>query len=118
MQSGDVMKIDKSMQCQAVMQELGRRCKQYRIAYPLTQAELSEKSMVSLSTIKRFENGEDIGLSKLIQLMAALDMTENLEILIPDQSSRPSAYIEQVTQKQRVRKKQDKKGGWKWGDEE
>ena len=84
----------------------------------LTQAELADKSMVSLSTIKRFENGEDISLSKLIMLLDALGIREHLEVLVPDQSIRPSAYLEESRPKQRARKKIQKKTEWKWGDEE
>ena len=101
-----------------VAKELSNRFKQYRIACQITQEELADKSMVSLSTIKRFENGEDISLSKLIMLLDALGIREHLEVLVPDQSIRPSAYLEESRPKQRARKKIQKKTEWKWGDEE
>ncbi|MBO4348256.1 MAG: helix-turn-helix domain-containing protein [Candidatus Methanomethylophilaceae archaeon] len=100
-----------------VAKELSNRFKQYRIACQITQEELADKSMVSLSTIKRFENGEDIGLSKLIRLMESLDLIGNFEILIPDQSNRPSYYLDRTKPRQRARKKTVKKSDWKWGDE-
>ena len=100
-----------------VARELSNRFKQYRIACQITQEELADKSMVSLSTIKRFENGEDIGLSKLIRLMESLDLIGNFEILIPDQSNRPSYYLDRTKPRQRARKKTVKKSDWKWGDE-
>lgn len=100
-----------------VAKELSNRFKQYRIACQITQEELTDKSMVSLSTIKRFENGEDIGLSKLIRLMESLDLIGNFEILIPDQSNRPSYYLDRTKPRQRARKKTVKKSDWKWGDE-
>lgn len=84
----------------------------------MTQKELAEKSMVSLSTIKRFENNEEISLTKLVQLLMALDLINNLDMLIPDQSSRPSSYAADYKAKQRVRKKSEKEKTWKWGDEE
>ncbi len=113
------MKITKGMESQSISMELSNRCKQYRIACSLTQAELADKSLVSLSTIKRFESGEDISLSKLIMLLKALDLAENLEMLIPDQSNRPSAYLDTAKMKQRVRnRKKKEKKDWKWGDEE
>ena len=100
-----------------VAKELSNRFKQYRISCQLTQEELADKSMVSLSTIKRFENGEDIGLSKLIRLMESLDLIGNLDILIPDQSNRPSYYLDRTKPRQRARKKSVKRADWKWGDE-
>ena len=77
------------------------RLKQYRINYPLTQSELAEKSGVSVRSISRFENGEDISMSKFISLLRALDLGERLIELIPDQSIRPSYYLE--TEKKRSR---------------
>ena len=115
---GGNMRIDDSLRETEVLNELSRRFRQYRISYPLTQSELAEKSMVSLSTVKRFENGEDIGLIKLLQLMRALDIQEHLEVLIPDPSVRPSAYLEKECSRQRARKKKPRAGTWKWGDEE
>ena len=112
------MRIDDSLRETEVLNELSRRFRQYRISYPLTQSELAEKSMVSLSTVKRFENGEDIGLIKLLQLMRALDIQEHLEVLIPDPSVRPSAYLAKECSRQRARKKKPRAGTWKWGDEE
>ena len=112
------MRIDRTLSTDGIMAEISKRFKQYRIAYPITQADLADKSMVSISTIKRFENGEDISLSKLLKLMEALDIHENFEILIPDQTIRPSFYIQSSKPRQRARKKAVKRTQWKWGDEE
>ena len=112
------MRISGLISDDMVLKELSKRFKQYRISYPMTQAELEEKSMVSLSTIKRFENGEDISLSKMIRLLAALDLQEHLEMLIPDQSVRPSAYLDNSVPRRRARKENPKRQEWKWGDEE
>ncbi len=112
------MKITTTSDPTEIASELSKRFKQYRISYPMTQTDLAEKSMVSLSTIKRFENGYDIGLSNLLKLMEALDLQGNFEILIPDQSIRPSAFVENTKPRQRARKRTTKTRQWKWGDEE
>ena len=112
------MRITTTTDSTEITSELSKRFRQYRIAYPMTQADLAEKSMVSLSTIKRFENGYDIGLSNLVKLMGALDLQSNLEMLIPDQSMRPSAFVENTRPRQRARKRTTKTRQWKWGDEE
>lgn len=44
-------------------------------------------------------------------------MDENLLLLIPDQTKRPSYYLEEK-QKQRVRKKDKPRQTFKWGDEQ
>ena len=80
--------------------------------------ELAEKSMVSVGTIARFENGSDIGLLNLIKLLKALDLEEKLDLLIPDPQERPSNYVDNNAPKQRARKRKKTDNEWKWGDEE
>lgn len=48
------MKITNDLRFNAITAELASRFRQYRIAYPMTRAELAEKSMVSIGTIARF----------------------------------------------------------------
>lgn len=102
-------------------ENLIRNFREYRINYPLTQKELADKTGISLRSITRFENGEDITLSNFIKLVDALDLTENMKCLIPDQSKRPSAYLEVGYKRQRAvtKKNRDKTNKkFKWGDEE
>lgn len=102
-------------------EKLIKNFREYRINYPLTQKELADKTGISLRSITRFENGEDITLSNFIKLIDALDLTENMKCLIPDQSSRPSSYLEVQYKRQRAgtKKNTDKsKKKFKWGDEE
>lgn len=110
------MKIDENMNEQAICLELATRFKQTRISASLTREELADRSMVSVGTIARFENGKDISLSNLIKLMKALSMESRIESLISDPSDRPSSHIETYTPKQRARKKKTSRD-WKWGDE-
>ena len=111
------MKIDSTLQANAIISELTSRFRQYRISYPMTRKELSEKSMVSLGTIARFENGNDIGLSNLIKLLKALDLENGFELLIPDMTDRPSFHIENKKPRQRAGRTHKKTSDWKWGDE-
>ena len=111
------MKINKELQNKAIAAELASRFKQYRIDFPMTRTELAEKSMVSVGTIARFENGSDIGLINLIKLLKALELEEKLDLLIPDPQERPSYYVENNTPKKRARKRRQNDDDWKWGDE-
>ena len=111
------MRIDQNLQEKAVLAELSKRIRQYRVDYPLTREELAEISMVSVGTIARFENGSDIGLSNLIKLLKALGLENNLDLLAPDPEERPSNYIRSRTQRQRARKAEQVTTDWKWGDE-
>ena len=101
------------------LSEIRSRFKQYRINYPMTQKDLALKSGVSQRSISRFENGEDIGFENFVKLLNALELSSNLEMLIPDQSHRPSSYIEPSVRKRAASKRTpDKRTSFKWGDEE
>ena len=111
------MLIDASLQEKAILKEISGRVKQCRIASRLTQEELAEQSMVSISTIRRFEGGYDISFSKLIHLLKALGLEKNLELLVPDYEKRPSYHLAHEQMPKRVKKSAKKKTDWKWGDE-
>ena len=97
------------------------RIKNYRIDYSLTQKQLADRAGVSLRSIQRFEKGEDIQLGNLIKLLNALELDKNIQMLIPDVTKRPSAFLDASLKRQRVRltKKENSKaiGKFKWGDE-
>ncbi len=112
------MKISGESECDDVTRELSLRFKQYRILYPMTQSELADRSMVSVSTIKRFENGEDISLSKLIRIMKSLDLLGNTDVLVPDLGDRPSRYLDDYKPRQRAGRKRGKTSEWHTGAEE
>ena len=89
-------------------EEVVIRFKAYRISYPLTQKELSDKSGVSLRSITRFESGEDISLVNFMKLMN----------VIPDMNNRPSSYLKNVKTRQRASAKRKADTGFKWGEDE
>lgn len=110
------MKIDNDMNEQAVLNELAARFKQTRIDSSITREELADRAMVSVSTISRFESGNDIGLKNLLKMMMALNNVSGIDAFIPDVFDRPSYHVENVViRKRAVRNK--RKTDWVWGDE-
>ena len=100
------------------IKELGRKIKEYRIMKEMSQQDLEDKTGVSIRSISRVERGESMQLDTLFKILLALDLGDNIELLVPDQTKRPSYYLEKVDNKpKRVRKKTEKKA-FKWGDEE
>ena len=98
---------------------IGDRLKQYRINAGLTQQDLENKSGVSVRSISRLEQGASVQLESLIKILSALNLEHNIDLLIPDQTKRPSFYLKDNEKpKQRVRKKAKVNEGFKWGDEE
>lgn len=115
------MKITITMPDASMIEELGRRAQQQRIGLNLTQAQLADTSGVSARTIERFEAGTSIQLDKLVRILRALRLAENLDQLIPDAGIRP---LQLVSSKTGIRHRaytrkvsgQPKDGHWVWGD--
>ena len=100
------------------MRMLGARLQLYRISKDLTQQDLEEKSGVSVRSISRLEQGSSVQWESLCKVLIALGLDENIELLVPDQTKRPSYHLEYgLKKRKRVRKKADKKSEFKWGDE-
>ena len=99
------------------LQMIGRRIKLYRVYSGISQKELEEKTGISKRTFSRLESGISIQLASLVKILTALNLDENIELLIPDQSKRPSMYLEKKNIKERVHKKSKIVKEFKWGDE-
>ena len=84
----------------------------------MSQQDLEDKSGVSKRSISRLEQGESVQVDNLFKILLALDLEENIELLVPDQTKRPSYYLKTTDDRpKRVRKKKEK-SGFKWGDEQ
>ena len=95
---------------------IGNRIKQYRVNAGISQKDLERESGISVRSISRLEQGSSIQLESLIKILSALDLDNNIDLLIPDQTKRPSFYLNEKT-RQRVYKKIKSNKKFKWGDE-
>ncbi len=102
---------------QQYIKELGQKIKTYRIMKEMSQQDLEDKSGVSKRSISRLEQGESVQLENLFKILLALDLSENIDLLVPDQTKRPSFYLEKSDNKNRRVRKKTVKNGFKWGDE-
>ena len=109
------------MTSNACIEIISERARRYRIENPMTQSELSDRSGVSLRCIQLFESGNDFRFSNLIKIMDALGLGQNLNMLIPDVTQRPSAFLDKKAQRQRAYKSRKEQAvcekKFKWGDE-
>ena len=87
------------------------RYKATRIALQITQQEVSEKTGVSMSTIRRFENGLtfNLTLAHFIAMLQAIGFAENLEEVIPEILPDPN-ILYKLQNKQRKRASHGKRG--------
>lgn len=108
------MNVKKSYQ--EYIKELGQKIKTYRIMKEMSQQDLADKTGVSKRSISRLEQGESVQADNLFKILLALDLGDNIELLVPDQTKRPSYYLEKPDHKpKRVRKKTEKNNDFKWG---
>lgn len=90
---------------------LGQRYKATRVALDITQKEVSEKTGISMSTIRRFENGLtfNLTLAHFIALLQAIGFAANLEDVIPEMLPDPNELFK-LQNKQRKRASHGKRG--------
>ena len=83
---------------------LGQRFKATRIALQITQQEVSDKTGISMSTIRRFENGLtfNLTLAHFIAMLQAIGFADNLEDTIPEMLPDPNLLFK-MQNKQRKR---------------
>ncbi len=99
-------------------QMLGNRLQQYRIHAGMTQQELEERSDVSIRSISRLEQGASVSLENFIRILSALNLADNLTLLIPDQTQRPSYYLKaKPSPRKRAGRKPKNSQPFQWGDE-
>ena len=70
--------------------ELGKKIKTYIIMKELSQEYLSDKTGISKRSISRLEQGKSIQVDNLFKILIALDLGDNIDLLVPDQTRRPS----------------------------
>jgi transcriptional regulator with XRE-family HTH domain len=111
----------KAMGDDAVLEALGRRLAQRRIALRLTQAKLALEAGVSKRTVERIEAGAATQTLNFIRILRVLGLLPGLDRLIPESGPRP---MDLLKLKGNVRKRaassrsaKPSGGGWSWGDD-
>lgn len=68
----------------AVMAEMGKRLKEYRLRKNFTQSELALKTGISVLSVQNLEKGHSVSLSTFISVLRMLKILGNVETLIPE----------------------------------
>ena len=106
---------------QALLQRLGQRLAQLRLAKNLTQAQLAEQAGLGLRTVQRLELGASATqLSGFLRVCRVLGLVDRLDLLIPEAGASPMAQLKQAGRKRR-RASGNKAapsltGQWTWGE--
>lgn len=89
-----------------ILEELGRRLRRTRLRANLGQAALAKTAGLGERTLRKFEQGGDVQLSTLIDLLRALNRLEALEDFLPDPGISPMELLDRAgKQRRRASKK-------------
>ena len=88
-----------------LMQEIAERVKGRRLALNFTQLGVSERSGVSLGTIKKFERTGRISLESLLKLAMALGATKEFELLFTANATDENMSLDDLLTQPAVRKR-------------
>ncbi len=93
----------------AIIEELGRRVRQYRQKKNLTQQQLAEYAGISLFTVAQIERGKAVSIAMWLPLLRVLRILDNLEMLLPEIAISPVELLKLKSKKEpkRIRPKKN-----------
>jgi len=68
----------------AIIEEVGKRLKEYRFQRKLTQQELADQAGISLFSVTQIEKGKAVTLTLFLSVLRVLRLLDNFELLIPE----------------------------------
>lgn len=85
---------------------IGKKLKNIRLKRNITQLSLAKASSISLSSIKKIENGEIGSFDTLLRVLRTLGILESINVLFEEEQLSPSEYYEVVNKaKKKIRKR-------------
>jgi transcriptional regulator with XRE-family HTH domain len=115
------MRLSDTYTDELVLEEIGRRLTRARLNRNWTQDGLARMAGLSKRTVERIEGGQSVQLSNFIRALKALQLTENLERLVPDVPASPMAKLrlhrQEPQRASHTRSAAAPSGRWTWADE-
>ena len=84
---------------------IGEKLKAIRLKRNITQQSLAEASSISLSSVKKVENGEIGSFDTLLRILRTLGMLESISALFEEDELSPSEYYEIVNKAKKQSRK-------------
>lgn len=97
---------------------IAAKIKTVRLKQNMSQAELADKSGVSISTIKRMEDGEVKNFESLIRVLRTLGKLDVFVPLVEEEQLSPNEYYELASKANKPMRKRASKGYTKESKEE
>lgn len=79
-----------------IMKRIGEKLKKTRLKQNITQMNLAEEAGISISTLKKMENGEIASFDALLRMLRTLGFLDVLQPLVNEEQLSPSEYYELV----------------------
>jgi len=84
-----------------ILELIGKKLQEYRVSKNISQKQLAEITGVSRSRISDIENGSPSSLVSLIEIMRALKILDNIELLIPSVVKSPREVLKETLKKRK-----------------
>lgn len=84
---------------------IGEKLKTIRLKRNITQQSLAEASSISLSSVKKVENGEIGSFDTLLRILRTLGLLESISTLFEDEQLSPSEYYELINKSKKLTRK-------------
>lgn len=101
-----------------ICNRIAAKIKTVRLKQNMSQAELADKSGVSISTIKRMEDGEIKNFESLIRVLRTLGKLDVFVPLVEEEQLSPNEYYELASKANKHKRKRASKGYTKENKEE
>ena len=92
-----------------ILEDLGSRLRDLRVAHGYSQVELARKAAVSRPTIQSLENSGRISLVSLLRVLRVLGEHHAIDDIAPTQDFDPQEIFEREQDKQRKQKRVSRK---------
>ncbi len=96
----------KTLSNPAIMIEIGKRLKSYRIRKNLSQKELASRAGISVLSVQNLEKGRFVTMVTFISILRMLKLLGNIETLVPEL---PISPVELLKLKGKTRKRVQKR---------
>ena len=88
-----------------IQRQIGEKLKAVRLKQNITQQSLAEAAEVSLSTVKKIENGEITSFGSFLRIMRILGKLDAIQPLVEEEQLSPNEYYEMVHSAQKKTRK-------------
>lgn len=94
-----------------ISRRIGNRIRQLRLRQNITQMSLAEQSQISVSSVKKIENGEIGSFDSFMRVLRILGELEIFQPLLKEEEMSPNEYLEFVELMKKKRRKRAKSVG-------